>query len=93
MEINITKPKKVNAKTLSLYCKICDMFTATLKDADGEELKDYDGYVPAFMPGDEDGGSHYGEYLILDIDIDTGMITNWKKPSAKQIEEFIEAKE
>ena len=89
VEINITKSKKVVAKTLSLYCKVSDTFTATLKDADGDELKDYEGYVPSFMPGDKDGGSHYGDYLILDIDIDTGMITNWKKPSSEAIEAFI----
>lgn len=89
VEISATKKIQVNAKTLSLYCKICDAFTASLLDAEGVVLKEYDGYVPDIMPGDADGGSHYGDYLILDIDIDTGMITNWKKPSAKQIEEFI----
>lgn len=93
VQISATKKVQVNAKTLSLYCKICDCFTATLKDADGVELKDYDGYVPTIMPGKADGGSHYGDYLILDIDIDTGMITNWKKPSAEDIEKFIAQEE
>jgi len=93
MEINATKTVKINAKTLSVYMKVCDTFTATLKDAEGNELKEYEGYVPNFMPAHAGGESHYGDYLILDIDIDTGMIKNWKKPSAEQIEEFIEGKE
>jgi hypothetical protein len=87
MEINITKPVKVQAKTLSIYIKVCDRFTATLKDQDGQTLKDHDGYVPGFMPGE-----HYGDYLILDIDLDSGTITNWRKPTAKQMEEFIAGK-
>lgn len=89
MEIDAIKTVKVQAKTLSLYMKVVDTFSASLKDQDGNELKDYEGYVPAFMPGDKDGGSNYGDYLILDIDIDTGHITNWQKPSKKDIEKFI----
>lgn len=84
MEINITKPVKVNAKTLKLHMKVRDQFEADLVDQDGETLKEYEGYVPEFMPGE-----HYGDYLILDIDIDTGVIKNWKAPSAEQVQEFI----
>ncbi len=84
MEINATKIVKVNAKTLSIYTKVCDTFTATLKDQNGDELKDYEGYVPNIMPGD-----HYGDYIVLDIDIDTGQITNWVKPTSEDIETFI----
>lgn len=84
MEINTTKVVKVNAKTLKLCLKVCDRFTCSLVDADGVELKEHDDYVPFFMPGE-----HYGDYVILDIDIDTGQITNWNVPSPEQIEEFI----
>lgn len=89
MEINATKKVKVQVKTLALFMKVVDTFSASLLDQDGEILKEYEGYVPEFMPGDKDGGSHYGDYLILDIDIDTGQITNWKKPSQEAIEKFI----
>ncbi len=89
MEINATKTVKVQAKTLELYIKTCDNFTATLKDQDGNELKDYEGYVPDFMPNHADGSSHYGDYLILNIEIDTGKILNWKVPTSHQIEHFI----
>lgn len=88
MEISTKKTVNVEAKTLNLYCKIRDCFTATLVDQDGVTLKEYDGYVPNFMPGD-----HYGDYLILDIDIDTGQITNWKTPSREKIEQFIRGEE
>ena len=88
MEINITKPVQVNAKTFKLHIKVCDGFGGTLVDQDGATLKEYDGYVPGFFPE-----QHFGDYLILNIDIDTGMITNWVKPDAKEIEEFIEGGE
>ena len=84
MKINATKIVQVEAKTLKIQCKVRDEFTAALLDANGETLTDYEGYVPGFMPGE-----HYGDYLFLDIDVDTGVITNWKKPTPKQIEDFI----
>lgn len=87
MEINIKKQVAVQAKTFCLHMKVCDQFEGTLKDQHGEPIKEYEGYVPDFMPED-----HYGDYLVLDIDIDTGMITNWRTPTAEQIEEFIDDK-
>jgi len=30
---------------------------------------------------------HYGDYVELQIDLETGQIMNWKKPSRKVIEE------
>jgi len=85
MELEIKKPVKVQAKTISIYCKVCDNFTASIKDQDGETLfEQEDGYVWDIMPGD-----HYGDYLILDIDIDTGRINNWQKPDAADVMELI----
>lgn len=84
MQLNIQKPVQVVAKVLSLHLKVCDEFTATLKDDRGETLLDYEGYVPGFMPGE-----HFGDYVQLDIDIDTGKILNWVTPTAEQIESFI----
>ena len=88
MKINATKVIQVEAKTLSIHMKCRDTFEANLLDADGQELRSYEGYVPNFMPGE-----HYGDYLMLDIDIDTGQIKNWKKPSQSDIEDFIKGKE
>ena len=85
MEINQQKTVKVNAKTLRIQCKVSDRFTYRIDDAQGEEIHcQEDGYVPDFMPGE-----HYGDYVILDIYLDTGMVTNWIKPTAAQIEAAI----
>ena len=89
MEIIQIKQVKVNAKTLKICVKCSDRFSYSIADQDGEELfcQD-DGYVPDFMPG-----QHYGDYIILDIDIDTGVVTNWKKPTAQQIEDAMKEEE
>lgn len=33
---------------------------------------------------------HYGDYLIFDIDIETGLIKNWVKPEPGMVRQFIE---
>ena len=85
MEINQQKTVKVNAKTLRIHCKVSDRFTYAIDDAQGDEIYSQDdGYVPDFMPG-----NHFGDYVILEIDLDTGVVTNWKQPTAAQIEAAI----
>lgn len=85
MKINQIKKVQVEAKTLCIHLKVCDMFGGKILDHDGQTLVDKEeGYVPDFMPGE-----HHGDYLILNIDLDTGLITNWKAPTARQIENFI----
>lgn len=81
MKMGIKKTVEVEAKTLKLHMKVRDCFQADLLDQDGQQIGEYEGYVPGFMPG-----QHYGDYLILDIDIETGRITNWKKPSAEDLQ-------
>jgi hypothetical protein len=84
--IAMKKEIQVEAKTLKIHCKVCDNFTASLADQNGEDLHvQDDGYVPGFMPG-----QHYGDYLILDIDLDTGKILNWKAPTAEAIQKWID---
>jgi len=56
------------------------MFGASLID-NGKTIGTYDGYVPDWIPGD------YGDYVRMSIDIDTGKILNWKKPTAAQLAE------
>lgn len=83
--IAMKKEIQVEAKTLSIYCKVSDNFTASLLDQNGETIHDQDdGYVPGFMPG-----QHYGDYIILEIDIDTGVVKNWKVPDAEAIQKWI----
>lgn len=78
----------VAVKTLKLHLKVCDSFYASLVDDKGGEVFDYEGYVPKFMPGE-----HYGDYVYLDIDLETGQITNWKKPTSEQLEQFVNGSE
>jgi hypothetical protein len=84
MQINTQKTVQVDATELHLYIKVRDGFAAGLKDAQGEEFGSYEGYVPDFFPG-----QHYGDYLILNIDLETGQIKNWKKPGAADIEKML----
>jgi hypothetical protein len=67
------------ARILSICGKTSDLFSARLIE-DGEVTATHDGYVPDFMPNE-----HYGDYIELDIDIDTGVITNWKKPTKAEL--------
>ena len=57
------------------------MFSASLHE-DGKQIGEYNGYVPDFMPGE-----HYGDYVELTIDVTTGQILNWKRPSMEQLNE------
>ena len=67
---------------ISTCIKCSDMFQANLMD-DGKQIGSYDGYVPVFFPGE-----HYGDYVMLDIDITTGKIVNWKKPTKADLNIF-----
>jgi len=85
MKIGVTKVVDVEAKELRIYMKICDMFEGAIYDQDGKQIgKDYEGYVPGFMPGE-----HYGDYLILNIELDMGKILNWKVPDKEDISKFV----
>jgi len=87
MEINQLKQVKTNAKTVRILCKVSDRFTYAIEDEQGETIHyQDDGYVPDFMPG-----QHYGDYIILDIDIDTGIVKNWKKLTPSDIEMVLKA--
>ena len=68
------------SKILSINVKCSDAFAASLT-IDGKHAGEYDGYVPDFMPG-----QHYGDYVDLQIDIETGKILNWVKPTNAELE-------
>jgi hypothetical protein len=89
--MEIKKPALIatTAKTLSIYCKVSDRFCANLLSDKGEVVHEQDdGYVPDFMPG-----QHYGDYVILDIDLASGQVVNWTPPSAEEIEVWIKGDE
>ena len=62
--------------TIRIMAKCSDMFSATLVNGVGNRVGDFSGYVPEWMPG-----QHFGDYVELDIDVETGVIRNWKRPS------------
>lgn len=71
----------MKAKIIQVTAKCSDMFSVAVRDEKGEILKEYNGYVPDFFPG-----QHYGDYIELDIELETGRILNWKKPTQKNID-------
>ena len=70
-------------KTIRIQAKCSDLFFATLKNDDGTR-EEYEGYVPEWFPNHNI--NHGGDYVDLTIDIETGTIVNWKKPSQKQLD-------
>ena len=88
MKINQMKKVQVDIKTVQVHVKVCDSGSYAFYDQDGAEVASIDDYVPSFFPG-----QHYGDYLILNIDIDTGKITNWNQPTAEQLESLLEKDE
>jgi hypothetical protein len=73
---------------LRICAKCSDMFSAHLVDDDGKAKgENYDGYVPGWMPG-----LHYGDYVQLDIDVATGEILDWKKPTMEELAETFKFK-
>jgi hypothetical protein len=74
----MAKPKKV----LAICLKVSDGFNSVLTE-NGEFVSRYQGYVPKFFPNE-----HYGDYVELDIDIDTGQILNWKRPTLIELKQL-----
>lgn len=65
---------------LSFSAKCSDSFGACLTDKNGSRA--YEGYVPDFFP---EGG---GDCVEMSIDVETGQILNWVKPSAKDLNQI-----
>jgi hypothetical protein len=73
--------KKVDVNRIYINAKCSDLCFAQLKDGEGRVVAEHDGYVPALMPEE-----HYGDYVELEIDLETGTILNWVRPSKAVIE-------
>ena len=69
-------------KTIQFYAKTADRFAAVFTDVKGNTFET-DGYPPKFL-------DKYCDGVNLEIDLETGQILNWKKPSDEDIEEYIE---
>lgn len=56
---------------IQINAKCSDLCSTVIKQ-DGKIVFEHDGYVPDFMPD-----QHFGDYVMLDIDLKTGKILNW----------------
>ena len=63
---------KTAAQTIRINAKCSDCCFTQALDADGNVLAEKDGYVPDFMPG-----QHFGDYIELSIDVQSGKLLNW----------------
>lgn len=76
-----TRPSK--NKTISLSAKCSDLCSMVLNDDRGQSP--YDGSVPGWFPAPN--VRHYGDYIQLEINLETGQILNWKRPTAANLKE------
>lgn len=67
-------------KVLKVCGKTNDRCSIRFMDENNNEVGERDDYVPDYFPEE-----HYGDYLELDIDVETGVILNWKKPTQTQL--------
>jgi hypothetical protein len=74
---------------ISISGKTSDLFSAILLDADDKQLGEYNGYVPSWFPSPNT--EHYGDYIDLEIDLETGQILNWKKPTQSELNKTFKA--
>ena len=74
-------------KILKINAKCSDMFYASIRDnRDNTRPLEYNYYVPSWFPNPR--AQHGGDYVKLEIDIETGQILNWKTPTPKQLAIF-----
>lgn len=73
-------------RILRICAKCSDLFTAKLERPNKKPIT-HEGYVPDFMPE-----QHWGDYVELDIDVDSGQIINWKVPTDKVLEQQLNGK-
>ncbi len=72
-------------KTIQLCGKTSDLCSVVYKDEKGETVGERDGYVPKYFPEE-----HYGDYIEFDIDVETGRIINWVKPTQKELKDSMD---
>lgn len=69
---------------LTISAKCSDMCCITFTDAKGKETET-DGYVPEGIGI----GDYYGDYINMEIDMETGQIQNWKPVSDEKVIEAL----
>lgn len=86
VEVNIVRPMNTEVNMLRIFIKVRDEGSYTLFTGEGgDTVADaVETYVPPFVPGGP------GDYIAMDIDINTGQILNWVQPSSRTLEKWIE---
>lgn len=72
-------------KTLRICAKTSDNCHITFLNEKNESVGKRDCYVPSYFPEE-----HCGDYVELDIDVATGQILNWKKPTQAELKASIQ---
>ena len=72
--------KEVEIRSISINAKCSDLCFSELRAENGAIVAEHNGYVPRFLPGNG------GDYVNLEIDLETGTILNWKKLISSDIE-------
>ena len=81
MKVHFPSTQSKDIRVVRVHVKVRDEGYYDLVDADNNVVaQKAEDYVPGFFPGD-----HFGDYLMLDIDIETGQILNWVAPTEEEI--------
>jgi hypothetical protein len=79
------KKPKLASGTIEISAKCSDMFAMGIVNKAGGTNWQYDGYVPGFFPDE-----HFGDYVMLRINVATGKIVNWKRPTQAELTRTLE---
>lgn len=71
-------------KTIMVTAKCSDACHIEFLDEDKNRIGQRNDYVPSYFPEE-----HYGDYIELEIDVATGKIVNWTKPTQKELKDSI----
>lgn len=91
MHVDAAKEDVKPLRKLTISAKCSDMFSAILYEDNKQVGNEYSDYVPNWFPNPQ--ADHFGDYVELQIDIDTGQILNWRKPTKAQLNETFKGEE
>lgn len=78
------RKKSLRPRFLEVSAHCSDLCDVALLSEQRETIAERDGYVPCGL------GIGGGDDVTLTIDLDTGMIVGWKRPTDKALKRFIE---
>lgn len=78
--------EKITSIWVSAKCS--DLCFVEYFDKDKKMVAERDGYVPSFL---NEGSDNDGDFLTLEIDVASGKILNWKKPTQKELKDSIDS--